>query len=97
MGLSRENSMTMAAQTVMGSAKMVLSGGSHPGALKDMVCSPGGTTIAGVQSLEENGFRAAAMAAVEAATIRSQELHLQSTQHGKSESKKHLSSSFKIE
>lgn len=73
-GLPRATATRLAAQTVMGTAKMVLETGMHPGQLKDMVSSPGGTTITGCQTLEEMGFRAAAMDAVQAATRRSREL-----------------------
>ena len=73
-GLPRATATRLAAQTVMGTAKMVLETGMHPGALKDMVSSPGGTTITGCQTLEEMGFRAAAIDAVQAATRKSREL-----------------------
>ena len=66
-GLSREKAQRYAAQTVLGAAAMVLESGQHPGQLKDAVCSPGGTTIAGVAALEDRAFRAAAAAAVKAA------------------------------
>lgn len=65
-GLARDKAYAMVAQTVLGSAKMVLETGKHPGELKDMVCSPGGTTIAGVEALEEYGLRNALMKATDA-------------------------------
>jgi pyrroline-5-carboxylate reductase len=73
-GLPRDKALRYAARTVLGSAAMVEETGQHPGALKDAVCSPAGTTIAGVAALEQNGFRGAAMAAVDAAFRRAQEL-----------------------
>jgi len=73
-GLPREVALALAAQTVLGSAKMVLETEQHPGTLKDAVASPGGTTIAGLHALERAGLRAAAMDAVEAATERAREL-----------------------
>jgi pyrroline-5-carboxylate reductase len=73
-GLSRNRALRYAAQTVMGTAAMVLQTGKHPGELKDMVTSPGGTTIQGVAALERGAFRGAVISAVEAAWKRSTEL-----------------------
>jgi pyrroline-5-carboxylate reductase len=73
-GLARDKALRYAAQTVLGSAAMVLETGRHPGELKDMVCSPGGTTIAAVSSLEKCAFRGAVMGAVEAARKKASEL-----------------------
>ena len=66
-GLPRDKAQKYAAAMLAGSAEQVLVSGKHPGALKDAVCSPGGTTIAGVHALEQAGFRGAAFDAVCAA------------------------------
>lgn len=73
-GLPRQLALELAAQTVYGSAKMVLETKEHPGKLRDMVTSPGGTTIEGLHALEKGKLRATLMNAVEAATARSKEL-----------------------
>jgi pyrroline-5-carboxylate reductase len=73
-GLPRDVAQTLAAQTVLGAAKMVLETGTHPAVLKDMVTSPGGTTIAGLHALERAGLRAALIDAVESASRRASEL-----------------------
>src|SRR6185369_7845322 len=73
-GLTRETALTLAAQTVYGSAKLLLETGEHPGRLKDMVTSPGGTAIAGLHTLESGGLRRTLIDAVEAATARAAQL-----------------------
>lgn len=70
-GMPRAQAYTFAAQAVLGSAKMVLETGTHPAELKDMVCSPGGTTIEAVGVLEKNGFRSAVIEGVRACTKKS--------------------------
>ena len=73
-GMPRKQAYEFAAQSVLGSAKMVLETGKHPGELKDMVCSPGGTTIEAVKVLEEKGMRAAVMDAMEACIEKSKSM-----------------------
>jgi pyrroline-5-carboxylate reductase len=73
-GLSRRTAQLLATQTVLGSAKLLLETNEHPGRLKDMVTSPGGTAITGLHTLEHGGLRTTLMDAVEAATRRSKEL-----------------------
>ncbi|MHC5269154.1 pyrroline-5-carboxylate reductase [Enterococcus sp. LJL98] len=73
-GMSREDAYAFAAQTVLGSAKMVLETGMHPAVLKDQVCSPGGTTIEAVKSLEETGFRHSIIQAVQAAAKKNRKM-----------------------
>jgi pyrroline-5-carboxylate reductase len=74
MGLDRRTALDLSAQTVLGSAHLLLETGEHPGRLKDQVTSPGGTAIAGLHTLEAGGLRTTLMNAVEAATRRSHEL-----------------------
>ena len=74
MGLPRPTATRLAAQTLLGSAKMVLQTGDHPGSLKDAVTSPGGTTIAGIHALEKGGLRSVLINAVQASAERSAEL-----------------------
>lgn len=73
-GMPRKQAYEFAAQAVYGSAKLVLKSGKHPGELKDMVCSPGGTTIQGVRVLEEKGMRGAVMDALAACVEKSKQL-----------------------
>ena len=73
-GLPKDISMTLSVQTVLGAAKLASKSGDHPAKLREMVTSPGGTTIAGINSLEEGNLRAVLMNAVEAATQRGREL-----------------------
>lgn len=73
-GLPRPQALELATQTVLGAASMVAETGLHPAILRDMVTSPGGTTIAAVRALEDNGFRSATIAAVVASTEKSKEL-----------------------
>ena len=73
-GMPRPQALKFAAKAVMGSAKMVLETGKHPGELKDMVCSPGGTTIEAVKVLEETGFRGSIMQAMEVCAEKSRSL-----------------------
>ena len=77
-GIPREKAMEYAAMTMAGAAEMYLATHRHPGALKDAVCSPGGSTIAGIRALEQHGFRGAAMDCVAATFERNKELGKQS-------------------
>ena len=73
-GLPRDKALTYAAQMLLGSAQLLLSSGSHPGSLKDAVCSPGGSTIQGIRTLEDQAFRSAVINAVIATFQRNQEM-----------------------
>ena len=73
-GLPRAKAMAYAEQTLRGTAKYLLESGEHPGALKDAVCSPGGSTIAGVKALEDGAFRSTVMNCIMAACKRNSEL-----------------------
>lgn len=73
-GMPRDKAYTFAAQAVLGSAKMVLETGKHPAQLKDMVCSPGGTTIEGVSVLEDNGLRASLIRAIRETAKKSKDM-----------------------
>ncbi|XP_022330294.1 uncharacterized protein LOC111128753 [Crassostrea virginica] len=80
MGLPRDMATKLAAQTLLGAAKMVLDSGKHPGQLKDEVCSPGGTTITAMHELERGGFRGTIMDAVEASALKAKEMGEQEIQ-----------------
>jgi len=73
-GLSRDQAVKLAAQSMLGSAKMVLETGKHPDQLRDEVCSPGGTTIVGVKILEDLGMRSAMSSAVDGTIARAREM-----------------------
>lgn len=73
-GIPREKAQLLAAETLAGAAKLCIESGKHPGELKDAVCSPGGSTIAGVAALEQGGFRATVIDSIEAAYKRTKEL-----------------------
>ena len=73
-GMPRNQAYTFVSQAVMGSAKMVLETGKHPGELKDMVCSPGGTTIEAVKTLEAEGFRNSVIKAIDDCIEKSKEM-----------------------
>jgi pyrroline-5-carboxylate reductase len=73
-GLSRNDAIVLASQTVLGAARMLIQTGEHPSKLKDMVTSPGGTAIAGLHTLEQGGVRTTLINAVEVATERSRTL-----------------------
>jgi len=73
-GLPRDKALLYAAQTLSGAAELLLTSNKHPGTLKDEVCSPGGSTIAGVHALEENGFRGSVINAIKASFDRTKEL-----------------------
>jgi pyrroline-5-carboxylate reductase len=74
-GLSREDALFLSSQTVLGAAKMILETGKHPGELKDMVATPGGTTITALHEIESAKLRATLIRAVEAATLKSRLLN----------------------
>ena len=73
-GVPRDKALRYAANTLIGASKMVLETGTHPGQLKDAVCSPGGSTIMGVKTLEDHNFRGAVIDCVHAAYVKTKEL-----------------------